>query len=179
MTIGFAAVPFAFIVVEVPLAVGTMALERATAPPPGLVTLTPGLSVTVNEGGPVVGPPKVMLVLKVPVHMVLGWAAVSVPGVFTGLQLCARAGSDTPSDNGTRHEAARSSNFRRLAPTLDRMARPPVRQPNDSTYTRVRETRLSAKARTRRFSKTCCANVTPRPEDRGQPRGRGSFSKRC
>ena len=81
MTIGFAAVPFAFIAVEVPLAVGAMALERATAPPPGLVTLTPGLSVTVNKGGPVVGPPKVMLVLKVPVQHGAGLGSSECPWV--------------------------------------------------------------------------------------------------
>src|SRR5215469_11606663 len=140
MIIGLAAVPIALIVVEVPLAVGTLALERATAPPPGLVTLTPGLSVTVNKGFPVAGPLKVMLVLlKVPMHMVLALPAVSVPGVFTGLQLCASAGSDTPSDKGTRHEAARSSNFRRFAPTPDSTANcrrqfpisPPFRRPGN------------------------------------------------
>src|SRR5262249_8067824 len=130
MIIGLAAGPIAFINGEVPLAVGTLALERATAPPPGLVTLTPGLSVTVNKGVPVVGPLKVMLVLlKGPMHIVLGEAAVSVPGLDTGVQVCASAGSDKPSDKGTRQEAARSSNFRRFAVTSDSRRQFPTVRP--------------------------------------------------
>jgi hypothetical protein len=42
----------------------------------------------------VVGPPKLMLVLKVPVQLVLGWAAVRFPGLATGVQVCASAGPD-------------------------------------------------------------------------------------
>jgi hypothetical protein len=50
-----------------------------------------------------------MLLLKLPVQVVL------MPTV----EHCARAGSDRPSDNGARQEAASSSNFRRFAATLE------------------------------------------------------------
>jgi hypothetical protein len=124
MTIGFAAVPFAFMVVEVPLAVGTLAFWRLTAPPPGLVTLTPGSSVTVNNGGGGVwGPVKLMLVLKVPVHVVLGWAAVRGEPLAIGEHVCATAGSDKPRDIGASAVAAISQIFRCFAPTLTRRCR--------------------------------------------------------
>src|SRR5262245_53800242 len=105
---------FAVRVAEVPMvAIPPVVLARLTALPPGLLTMTPGLRITVNKsGGGVVGPPKLMLVLKVPVPVVLGWAALSVPGLATGVKVCATAGSDKASD--ARIQAATSQNFRRF-----------------------------------------------------------------
>src|SRR6476620_12469579 len=94
-----------------------------------------------------------MLVLKVPVQVVLGWAAVRFPGLATGVQVCASAGSDTPSDKGTSAEVAISQNFRRFAPTLDRIARPPASPTNDSTYTRIGGALSQCQSRTRRLKK--------------------------
>src|SRR6516164_6607970 len=87
--------------------IGLVMLARLTAPaPPVLLTTTPGASVTVNAsggaGGGVVGPPKLMLVLKVPVQAVLGEPAVRSTPRATGLQVCASAGSDKPRYKGAR-----------------------------------------------------------------------------
>src|SRR5262245_8740153 len=65
-----------------------------------------------------------MLVLKVPVQLVLGEAAVSVPGLDTGVQVCANAGSDRHSDKGASAVAAESQDFRGFAPTLESETRP-------------------------------------------------------